>query len=197
MQDASVDERIAARVRALRGGHKLSLDSLARRSGVSRSMISRIERAESSPTAVLLERLAGALGVPLASLFETPAHGSKGPVSPLARYHDQPLWRDPGSGYLRRIVSPSGVPHPMQIVEVTFPPGKRIAFESGPRERAVYQQVWLLSGAMNITVGDERYKLRKGDCLAMQLNKPTTFHNPARTPARYAVVVASGALGTR
>src|SRR5215472_13965375 len=102
---SDLNQRIAERVRELRARQGLSLEALASKSGVSRSMISVIERGESSPTAVVLEKLAA------------------GPASagPVARRDDQPLWRDPASGYLRRNVSPSGVPQPMQIVEVHFP----------------------------------------------------------------------------
>jgi transcriptional regulator with XRE-family HTH domain len=180
--------RIAERVRELRGTQGLSLDALATRSGVSRSMISLIERGESSPTAVVLERLAGGLGVMLASLFDAPAAAHAGPV---ARRDDQPQWKDPASGYLRRNVSPPGVPQPMQIVEVVFPPGGRVAFETGGRDMRVHQQVWVLSGAIDITLGAERHRLREGDCLAMQLDRPTMFHNPTRKATRYAVVITS------
>ena len=64
-----VNDHIAARVRQLRAERGLSLDGLAERSGVSRSMISLIERAETSPTAVVLEKLAAALDTTLAGLF--------------------------------------------------------------------------------------------------------------------------------
>jgi quercetin dioxygenase-like cupin family protein len=79
----------------------------------------------------------------------------------------------------------------MQIVEVHFPPGARVAFETAARDQRVYQQIWVLQGAMDITVGKERHRLREGDCLAMRLDQPTMFHNPTRKPARYAVVIAS------
>ena len=192
MEDVAIglDRRIAERVSALRAARGLSLDSLAGKSGVSRSMISLIERGESSPTAVVLEKLAAGLGVTLASLFDPPAaaHARGGPV---ARRDDQPQWQDPASGYRRRNVSPSGVPQPMQIVEVHFPAGGRVAFDTGARDVRVHQQVWLLEGAIDITLGAERHRLREGDCLAMQLDRPTMFHNPTRKPARYAVVIAS------
>jgi mannose-6-phosphate isomerase-like protein (cupin superfamily) len=80
---------------------------------------------------------------------------------------------------------------PMQIAEVEFPPKARVAFESGARDVRVHQQVWVLEGTIEITVGDDRHRLRAGDCLAMQLDRPTMFHNPARKPARYVVVVVS------
>ena len=49
----------------------------------------------------------------------------------------------------------------------------------------------VLEGAIDVTVGAQRHRLREGDCLAMQLDRPTMFHNPTRKPARYAVVIAS------
>jgi transcriptional regulator with XRE-family HTH domain len=193
---SDLNRRIAERVRELRAAQGLSLDALAGQSGVSRSMISLIERGESSPTAVVLEKLAAGLGVMLASLFDAPA-AAQAPPSPVARRDDQPLWQDPASGYLRRNVSPPGVPQPMQIVEVQFPPGARVAFETGARDTRVHQQVWVLDGAIDVTLGAERHRLREGDCLAMQLDRPTMFHNPTRKPARYAVVIAPDPPGRR
>jgi len=194
---SDLNQRIAERVRELRAGQALSLDTLAARSGVSRSMISLIERGESSPTAVVLEKLAAGLGVMLASLFDAPAAAPQAPRGPVARRDDQPEWQDPASGYLRRNVSPPGVPQPMQIVEVRFPPGGRVAFETGARDARVFQQVWVLEGAIDVTLGAERHRLRKGDCLAMQLDRPTMFHNPTRKPTRYAVVIATDAAAKR
>ena len=190
MEDKASDLnlRIAERVRELRTSRGLTLDAMAGKSGVSRSMISLIERGETSATAVVLEKIAAGLGVTLASLFDAPAAATGGPVS---RRDDQPLWRDPASGYVRRNVSPAGVSQPMRIVEVHFPPGGSVAFENVGHDTTLHQQVWVLEGAMDVTVGEERYRLREGDCLAMQLDRPTRFHNPEREPARYAVVIAS------
>jgi transcriptional regulator with XRE-family HTH domain len=191
--ESNLNQRIAARVRGLRDAHGLSLDTLADKSGVSRSMISVIERGESSPTAVVLEKLAAGLGVTLSALFDTGAPSAQGANGPVARREDQVQWKDPASGYIRRNVSPPGVPQPMQIVEVHFPAGARVSFETGERDVRVHQQIWILQGAMDITVGEECYRLRRGDCLAMQLGRPTMFHNPTRKPARYAVVIETSA----
>jgi transcriptional regulator with XRE-family HTH domain len=199
MEDSAsgVNERIADRVRELRAARGLSLDALATRSGVSRSMISLVERGESSPTAVVLEKLAAGLGVVLPALFELPAAPATADRGPVARRADQPLWKDPASGYVRRNVSPARVPQPMQIVEVHFPAGGRVAFERGAREGRVHQQVWVLEGTIDVTVGAERHRLREGDCLAMQLDQPTMFHNRTRKPTRYAVVIASDSSARR
>ena len=191
----SLHQRIAGRVREARASSGLSLESLARTSGVSRSMISLIERGESSPTAVVLEKLASGLGVTLASLFDAPE--TVAAATPVSRREDQTQWRDPGSGYLRRNVSPGGAPHPLRIVEVQFPAGARVAFESGARDLPTHQQVWLLEGTINVTSGTVQHQLRAGDCLAMQLDQPTMFHNPSSTPARYAVVIANGSQARR
>ena len=189
MKDAgpSLDQRIARHVRELRAALGLSLEALSTRSGVSRSMISLIERGESSATAVVLEKLAAGLGVPLASLFDAPA----AEPDPVARAAEQPWWRDPGSGYMRRNVSPPGFPSPVQIVEVNFPAGARVAYETGARDQRIHQQVWVLEGRIEIMLGDDVHLLDAGDCLAMELDRPMVYRNPTRKPARYAVVIAS------
>lgn len=183
--EVGINDRIAARVRELRGRHGLSLEALAEASGVSRSMISLIERGESSPTAVVLEKLATGLGVSLATLFEAPA----APPHPVSRRADQIEWRDPASGYLRRNVSPDGFPSPIQIVEVIFPAGARVAYETAARPGVTHQQVWVLEGMIQVMLGDEGFELRHGDCLAMMLDRPITYHNPTQRPARYCVVI--------
>jgi transcriptional regulator with XRE-family HTH domain len=153
-------------------------------------MISLIERGESSPTAVVLEKLAVGLNVTLASLFDTPA-AAQGQPGPLVRREEQPQWKDPASGYVRRNVSPTSIPQPMQIIEVYFPPGERVAFDSSGRDVRVHEQIWVLEGAIEITWGAECYRLREGDCLAIQVDRPIMFHNRTRKPARYVVVITS------
>jgi transcriptional regulator with XRE-family HTH domain len=186
-ENTDLHQRIAERVSGLRASRGLSLDALADRSGVSRSMISLVERGESSPTAVVLEKLATGLGVAMASLFDAP----RPPSDPVARAKQQPPWRDPQSGYVRRNVSPAGAGSPIQIVEVHFPAGARVAYETGPRQPQVHQQIWVQEGSIDVTVGDERHRLQAGDCLALVLDRPLLYHNPTRKPARYAVVLAT------
>jgi len=185
---ADINQRIAARVRELRAARGLTLEALAQRSGVSRSMISLIERGESSATAVVLEKLSASLGVALAGLFEDRAAAP----GPLARRAAQPQWRDPASGYLRRNLSPPGHAAALQLVEVEFPPGAKVAYETGPRDVAVHQQVWVLDGVIEMNVGAEHHRLEAGDCIAMMLDRPIGFRNPGRQSARYLVALASG-----
>jgi len=188
MSETGLNEQIAARVRQLRAARGLSLEGLAERSGVSRSMISLIERGETSPTAVVLERLAVGFDITLAGLFDPP----QGLADPVSRRASQALWRDPDSGYLRRNVSPAGFPTPIQIVEVEFPAGGHVAYETGPRPTLTHQQIWVLEGEIEVTVGDDRHELAAGDCLAHMLDRPVAYRNRTRKAARYAVILVSG-----
>jgi transcriptional regulator with XRE-family HTH domain len=185
-----INSRIASRVRALRAHRGLTLDSLAASSDVSRSMISLIERGESSPTAVVLEKIATGLGVPLASLFDH----ADGAANPLSRREDRTQWRDPQSGYLRRNISPANFPSPIQIVEALLPAGAKVAYETGAREVNIHQQIWVQEGNIELTLGAVTHRLVQDDCLAMQLDQPTEFRNRTRKPARYLVVIASERL---
>jgi transcriptional regulator with XRE-family HTH domain len=182
-----VNSRIAERVRTLRAGRGLSLEALAGRSDVSRSMLSLVERGESSPTAVVLEKIATGLGVTLASLFDDAA----APLNPVSRPADRSTWKDPQSGYTRRNISPATFPSPIRIVEVAFPPGARVSYQTGERETAVAQQIWVRDGAIEVTVGRATHRLGKDDCLAMQLDAPVTFRNRTRRTAHYLVVLAT------
>lgn len=183
-----INARIASRVRALRAEQRISLDALAAKCEVSRSMLSLVERGECSPTAVILEKIATGLGVSLASLFNE----LDAPASPLSRRGDRTPWADPQSGYIRRNISPPGFPSPIQIVEVILPPGAKVAYETGARDVTIHQQIWMLEGGMEVTLGDTIHRLAEDDCLAMQLDAPTTFRNRARKPARYIVTIVSG-----
>jgi len=184
-----INGRIARRVRARRAELGLTLDRLAGRCGVSRSMLSLVERGESSPTAVVLERIATGLGLPLAALFDDPA----APPAPVARRGDRVPWRDPGSGYVRCNLSPPAYPSPIRLVDVVLPAGARVAYDTAAREPEVHQQIWVQSGRLEVTVGRTVHRLGPGDCLAMELSEPTAFRNRTRRSARYLVALASAA----
>jgi transcriptional regulator with XRE-family HTH domain len=181
-----INSRIAARVRALRTELGLTLDALAAKCDVSRSMLSLVERGESSPTAVVLEKIATGLGVPLASLFDDVAVSP----SPISRRVDRAPWRDPQSGYVRCNISPANFPSPLRIVEVEFPAGAKVSYETGAREVGIHQQIWMREGSIEVTVGRVTHRLSEDDCLAMQLDEPVTFRNRTKKAARYVVVLS-------
>ncbi|HLK43461.1 MAG TPA: helix-turn-helix domain-containing protein [Thermoleophilia bacterium] len=152
---------VGAAVREAREAAGLSVMALAERAGVSRAMIAKVEREEAQPTAALLGRLSGGLGISLSSLVARAERGE----SPLVRAADQPVWVDPATGYRRRALSP----HPrdrLELVEVELPPGTAIGYPA-EASLAAQQQVWVLDGALRVREGDTEHRLRAGDCVAV------------------------------
>jgi transcriptional regulator with XRE-family HTH domain len=174
---------LAARLRVERESRGWSLGDLATHSGVSKAMISKIERGEASPTAALLGRLSGAFGLTLSSLLAR----AEGKVSRLRRAADQPLWRDPRSGYVRRALSPRAE-GPLDLVEVELPPGARIAFPAASYA-FLYQQIWVLEGHLSFEEGIETHELDAGDCLELGPPADCAFANRTAAPCRYLVAV--------
>jgi transcriptional regulator with XRE-family HTH domain len=174
---------IAERVRELRSRADMTLENLAHASGVSRSMLSSIERAEANPTAVVLDRIAAAFGMSLSDLLTLTPQAA----SPVARRAQQPVWRDAQSSYERITLTPTLPGAPLRLIEVRFPPGARVAFESARGAASAHQQIWMISGRMEISIGAETHELASGDCLVMTPDKPTRFFNPGDKPARYVV----------
>ena len=74
---------------------------------------------------------------------------------------------------------------------MSFPSQASVAYETGARDAIVHQQVWVLEGTIDVTLGDDHHRLEAGDCLALVLDRPLVFHNPPAEAARYAVVIAS------
>src|SRR5690349_4207921 len=108
---------LAATVRRAREARGLSVAALAEASGVSRAMIAKVERDDAQPTAALLGRLSGALGLTLSELV---AQAERSDATRLARAADQPTWTDPATGYVRRAISPHAG-GPLELVEVDLP----------------------------------------------------------------------------
>ncbi|MFW1633746.1 helix-turn-helix domain-containing protein [Acinetobacter oleivorans] len=187
MEDINI--RIAQQVRELRLARGYTLDILVTRCQVSRSAISLIERGEASPTAVVLEKLANGLGVPLTQLFDIPQNNQS--PQPMVRRTQQSEWKDPETGYIRRQVSPPNWKSPFQIVEIEFPPQSRITYEISETSKVVQQQLWVVEGGIDIQLGDSSYALSTGDCLAMQLNQPVIYSNNSSQVARYILVVSN------
>jgi transcriptional regulator with XRE-family HTH domain len=193
MQDATaaaavLEQSLAARLRAERQARGWSLSDLAQHSGVSRAMISKIERAEASPTAALLGRLSGAFGLTLSTLLAR-AEGDASGMGRLARAAQQPTWRDPATGYLRRAVSPPGAEP--ELVRVELPPGAQVPYPASAYAHLRGQCVWVLTGELVFREGGVEHRLATGDCLALGPPADCEFRNPSSdTPSIYLVALA-------
>jgi transcriptional regulator with XRE-family HTH domain len=178
--------KLADRLRLERDSRGWSLADLAERSGVAKATISKIERGEASPTAVILVKLAGAFGLTLAGLMLR----VEGQQDLLSRADEQPVWRDPESGYLRRQVF--GRPdHPVEIVKVEMPAGQRVTLPASSYGH-FQQAVWVLRGSLIITEAGERRLLGPGDCLGFGPPSDVTFANETASPCEYVVALARG-----
>ncbi len=178
--EASLDGRIAGRLRALRGERGWSLDALAAESGVSRATLSRLENAEVSPTASVLGRLCAAYGLTLSRLMQQ-VEDDFAPLVPAAA---QSLWSDPESGFRRRSVSPPAQSLAGEVIEGRLPPGVRLDYPAPPR-RGLEHHLVMLEGALAVTLEERRHALAAGDCLRYRLAGPSRFETPPEAGARY------------
>jgi transcriptional regulator with XRE-family HTH domain len=179
-----LDVRLGGRIRAERGARAWSLADLAQHSGVSKAMISKVERGESSPTAALLGQLSGAFGITLSTLLARAEAGA----SRIARASEQPLWQDPETGLRRISVSPSGA-DPIDVIRYELPPGQSISYPASAYV-FIHQQVYVLRGTLHFAEGTEVHTLRGGDCLQLGPPSDCRFENCERTVCVYLVVVA-------
>jgi transcriptional regulator with XRE-family HTH domain len=174
---------LARRIRSEREAKEWSLAALAERAGVSKAMLSKIERGEASPTAAILSRIAAAYGLTMAALFEP-----VGAANPrLLRARDQPLWRDPKTLYLRRQVF-LGPSNPLELVEIELPAGQEVGFPASAY-CLVQQVVWVLSNRLTIVEGADRHERAAGDRIEFGAPSDVVFRNEGARSCRYLVAL--------
>jgi transcriptional regulator with XRE-family HTH domain len=202
-------QRVSSRLRVLRDELGLTIQKLAERSGVSRAMISRIERDESSPTTPVLNKLSVGLGVQLTTLlgdtsYRAPRMRER---APLATRMQQKLWVDTESGIRRRSLTPADtavalgeslLPEAVATLLLTdnlLPSHAQItiAGEAGPALRQ--QQIWVLAGEIDLGFGEAVRHLRQGDCIAMLLDQTWVVRNRGPKDARFLVASAPRTRG--
>ncbi|MBJ6998963.1 helix-turn-helix domain-containing protein [Streptomyces griseofuscus] len=184
--------RIAARIRAERERRGWTLAQLAEASGVSRAMINRIERGESSPTAVVLGKLSAAFQLSVASLLAL-AEGTRPESAEEAgvrRHAEAPEWQDPATGYRRRQIT--GAHFPAEVAEIRLPAGARVPYPAAAFA-FVRQVVWVLDGRLTFHDGTQIHELGPGDTLELGDPAPRVFANTTGAECRYAVILTRGA----
>ncbi len=178
---------LAVAVKTARTERGLTAEALASMSGVSRAMISKIERCEAQPSAVLLAKLAVAFGMTLSELIAR----AEGGQERLRRSSEQPSWTDPETGYTRKAISPPSSPA-LELVEVTLPAGAEVSYPAGSY-RFTEQQIWVLDGQLRFIEGAKIHELDTGDCLQLGPATDCTFSNPTKKPCRYLIALDKSA----
>jgi transcriptional regulator with XRE-family HTH domain len=199
-----VDQHIAQRLKILRSQGGLTLQDLASRSGVSRAMISKIERAEASATAALLHKLCTALDTSLSALL-VPAPNQSNPF--MRRAHRM-RWQDPATGLVREIVTPRVTASKVEVVEVTLPPKTVVQFlnssahsplpgTSGQMSGGYSQYIVAQTDGLRVTQSNPARVegsavttiFTTGDAMHMKPSGVFSFENLLDIPCKYLVII--------
>ena len=157
----SISDRLAKRLKETRKSKGLSLEATAKLSGVSRSMLSQIERGESSPTVETLWSLTRALQVDFAGLLDEDNIDKA--IKEIMRAQRTPTIDSQGEGCRIRILSPPEQAGKLEVYEIIF--AANGALVSDPHRQGCIEQLTVLEGNLNITTGDEVAELNKGDTI--------------------------------
>ncbi|HEY7730934.1 MAG TPA: XRE family transcriptional regulator [Gaiellaceae bacterium] len=175
---------MAERLRARRLELGLSLGDLAELSGVSKAMIAKVEATTSSPTAGVLGRLCGGLGITMSALMA--AVETEDATQLVAA--DQPRWRDPATGLERVAVSPRTTFGAVDVALLQLPAGTVVDYPAPPSV-AHSQHIVGVAGHLRFTVGRRSFEVGPGDCVAARIDRPTRFEALGDEPAEYLVIV--------
>lgn len=179
--------RLGERIRGLRRERGLTLDLLAERSGVSRAMISKLERGEKNPTLVVAAKVAEGLGVRLSQLVGVEERREV-VVVPRGR---RMVVRDPETGFERQLLSPSFGGRGIEFIKNVVPEDSTSG-EFPPHRRGVEEYVVVERGRLRAFLGDEDYLLEEGDALYFEADVSHRFDNAGKGECSYYLVIASG-----
>ena len=177
-----VTERLAAKLASLRADRGWSLDQLSERSGVSRATLSRLEKADASPTADVLNKLCGAYDFSLSQLMAMIDDG----FDPVVPRDAQFVWRD-GQDVVRRSVSPAGGGLAAEVLDCKLAPGPNVLYDA-PAVKGQEYHVVMTSGQLRVEVDDKAYVLGQGDTLRYRLHGPSRFITD-QDAAKYLLVI--------
>ena len=178
--------RLGVRVKELRKEAGLTLDELAGRSGVSRAMISKLERGEKNPTLVIAARLAEGLGVSLSRLAGVEERREVVLVPKERRM----VLRDPETGFERQSLSPTFAGRGVEFLRNVVPEGSTSG-DFPAHRKGVEEHIVVEKGELMATLGGEEYLLREGDALFFEADVPHRFDNAGRGECAYYLVISS------
>lgn len=176
---------LGRRVRDLRGSRGITLEVLAERSGVSRAMLSKVERGEKTPTLVVAAKVAEGLGISLSQLAGVEERREV-VVVPRDR---RMVMRDPETGFERQLLSPASGRRSVEFVRNVLPEGATSG-DSPPLRRGVEEYVVVEKGRLKAVLRGDEYVLEEGDALYFEADVTHRFDNVGRGEASYYLVVS-------
>ena len=167
---SEIHDRLAASLREARKARGLSLDAVAKLSGVSRSMVSQIERGESSPTVATLWNLTQALQVDFAGLLE----GRPAPGVQVVRAEAAPIIAGRGRSLVIRILSPAEAVGEHEVYDLAFGPAGQLL--SDPHSPGCRESLTVIEGHIRVVSGEEESRLGPGDTARYPADRPHEIH---------------------
>lgn len=183
--------RVGDALAALRQARALSLDDLSRKAGVSKSMLSQIERAQANPTVAVVWRLANALDVPMAELLgDVLVPELASPAIQVVAAHATPTLQNPQNGCELRILGPVGLAGQFEWYSLSLQPGG--VLDSQAHEPGTQEHLTVQSGALEVFSGEATQKLKAGETARYAVDCPHAIRNVGKTVASALLIVAYG-----
>ncbi|WP_420820476.1 helix-turn-helix domain-containing protein [Rhodoferax lacus] len=179
--------RVGDTLAALRQSQALSLDELSRRAGVSKSMLSQIERAQANPTVAVVWRLANALGVPIGELLGSAPAAPAAPAITLVPTQSTPSLRSPDGLCELRILGPVEMAGQFEWYELKLQPGG--VLDSQPHEPGTREHLTVASGSMEVQVAETKQKLKVSETARYHADSAHSIRNTGKTAASAWLVV--------
>jgi len=181
--DPGLAEVVSVNLRRLRLRRGLSLERLARVSGVSRAMLGQVELGRSVPSINVVWKVARALEVPFAALI-----GDEERAGPCLMPREQAKRLTSADGsFVSRALFPFDGPRRVEFYELWLAPRGVEAAE--PHATGTRENLVVTSGSLELTVDAERFPLRTGDAIAFAADVPHRYANPADTECRMYLVM--------
>ncbi len=182
--DLEIAARLASRLKEERKKKGLSLEALAQLSGVSRSMLSQIERSESSPTVASLWNLTRALNVDFAGLLDATADTPQS-IRDVVRAAEIPQITNKAGGCVIRILSAPDDVGQTEVYDITFQPDALL--DSAPHKTNCEESLTVLSGTVVVISDTETTTAEVGDTVRYRADRDHSIH--AQGEARVLLIV--------
>lgn len=186
-QAVAAPPRVGEQIQRLRSERKMTLDDLSRAAGVSKSMLSEIERDKANPTIAVAWRLTNALGVSLDSLF-APQKAPE-PVA-VSGPHEIPTLSGHDARYQLRVWGPIELAGKFEWYELTLQAGG--ALVSSAHEPGTREHLTVLHGSIDIEAAGTTKRLKTADTARYVADEPHAIRNAGKGEAKALLVVIHG-----